>query len=111
MSNGITVTGGVTINGGVKILAVNYAGMSTASFQNVFAPEYNGSLIGFFFSCFDPDPRHPNGLDIQPGWLCNGPGVTNGVVTEINLTYQTITIAAGNGTGFVSGSFYTFTGV
>lgn len=93
-----------------------FAGQTTTTFQNVFGPQDNGSLTGFFFDCWNPTALantnySPNMFDVTVGWLCNGPGVTNAPVTFVgNQTNAIITIAAGHG-GFQSGQFYFFTGV
>ena len=69
--------------------------------QNVFGVP---TLIGFFFDGFGVGKTLN---DVQLGWYANGDGVVNGVVTNIDIPNQKITIADGRGL-FLPGLSYRF---
>ena len=82
-----------------------YAGQTTTpSVQNVAG---SNDAIGFFFTgSWSSLTGVPNLNDVRPGWLVDQiPGAT---VVSTDAPSQTITITGGV---FVSGSFYTFTGI
>lgn len=103
-----------------------WLGHSTLPYQVVFDPadptQVNGSATARFPAAWTTiedinHPHRPNMLDVKPGWICNGNGVTNAVVFSIgNATNPIITIAptplmAEGGGGFQNGEYYTFRGV
>lgn len=63
------------------------------------------SNIGFFFGGFS----NGNLTMVNVGWFAQGEGVVNGIVTNININDQTISIDPMQNQQFVSGRSYTFT--
>ena len=103
----ITIGAGLEVGGGIKVGQIGiYAGQTTTpSVQNVEAPP--GSTTGFFFTgSWSSLTGTPNLNNVAPGWLVTQlPGAT---VVSTDPGNQTITITGGT---FVSGDFYTFTGI
>jgi hypothetical protein len=102
----VSIGAGWSIGPGVALGGSGpYAGQSTnPSVQNVAGSD---GAVGFFFvGNWNTLTGVPNLNDVRPGWLVDQiPGAT---VVSTDAPTQTITITGGV---FVSGSFYTFTGI
>ena len=97
---------GITLGSGIGIGQVGpyYNRTTIPAVQNVSGSD---GAVGFFFTgSWSALTGVPNLNDVQPGWLVDQiPGAT---VVSTDAGTQTITITGG---AFVSGSFYTFTGI
>ena len=102
----VSVGPGWSIGAGISLGGAGpYAGQTTnPSVQNVAGSD---GAVGFFFTgSWASLTGIPNLNDVRPGWLVDQiPGAT---VVSTDAPSQTITITGGV---FVSGSFYTFTGI
>ena len=102
----LEIGSGISVGGGIGIgqFGTFYNQQTTPSVQNVAGS--NGA-VGFFFTGSWSSLRgNPNLNDIQPGWLVTG--MAGATVVSTDPGTQTITITGGT---FISGDFYTFTGV
>ena len=102
---GVTIGPGWEIGPGWTMGVGNYAGQTTTpSVQNVAGSD---GAVGFFFvGNWNTLTGVPNLNNVAAGWTVDQiPGAT---VVSTDAPTQTITITGGV---FVSGNFYTFTGV
>ena len=102
----LTIGPGIDIVGGIGIgqFGAFYNRATTPSIQNVSGAD---GVTGFFFTgSWSALTGVPNLNDVQPGWYVTGHPSWEVVSTD--PVTQTITI---NGGAFLSGEFYTFTGI
>ena len=107
MTVDITFGTGITVGQGINVGPPPgpYAGQTTnPSVQNVAGS--NGAVGFFFVGNWNQLTGVPNLNDVAAGWLVDQiPGAT---VVSTDAPTQTITITGGV---FISGAFYTFTGI